>query len=240
VHLIGSGLGGLAMTDPHDCNVYLIDGDNAAAVVDAGIGSRVDDMLSQVTHVVDVAKLSHLILTHAHPDHSGGAWRWKKLLPELHVVASPEVARWVRTADEGAMSIEMGKRADFYPPDFAFTGCPVDDEVDEGDSIRVGRLRLSVVDTPGHAAGHISLFCEADEKRLVFCGDVVFFGGLISLVNNWDCRIQEYASTISKLASLKVDALFPGHHSVDLSRGARHIERAHRLFEKGFVPKSIV
>jgi hydroxyacylglutathione hydrolase len=240
VHLVGSGSGGFGITDPFDCNVYLIDGGDGAVLVDAGIGHRTDDMLAEVARLMDLSKVGHLILTHAHPDHSGGAWRWKELLPQVRIVASHAVAHWVRTADERAMSLEMGKRAGFYPREFRFTRCPVDVEVAEGDSIRAGALELSVVDTPGHAAGHVSIVCRSGGRRLLFCGDVVFFGGFISLVNNWDCRIQDYAISLSKLASLDVDALFPGHHSVDLSRGARHIEGAHRLFERGFVPKSLV
>jgi hydroxyacylglutathione hydrolase len=237
---VGSGWGGMGISDPFDCNIYLIDGGDGAVLVDAGIGPRTDDMVTEVARVVDLAKVGHLILTHAHPDHCGGAWRWKELLPDVQIVASHAVARWVRTADERAMSIEMGKRADFYPPEFCFTPCPVDLEVAEGDSIAAGALELSIVETPGHADGHISVVCRSRGKRLLFCGDVVFFGGYISVVNNWDCRIQDYASSLSKLASLEVDSLFPGHHSVDLSRGARHIDGAHRLFERGFVPKSIV
>jgi hydroxyacylglutathione hydrolase len=240
VHLVGSGWGGFGITDPFDCNVYLIDGGDRAVLVDAGIGPRTNDMVAEVARVVDLSKVGHLILTHAHPDHSGGAWRWRKLLPDVRIVASHAVARWVRTADERAMSLEMGKRAEFYPPEFRFTRCPVDLEVADGDSICAGALELLVIDTPGHAAGHISVVCRSKDRNLLFCGDVVFFGGLISLVNNWDCRIQDYAMSLSKLASIEVDALFPGHHSVDLSRGSRHIYRAHRLYEQGFVPKSLV
>ena len=240
VHLVGSGWSGFGITDPFDCNVYLIDGGDRAVLVDAGIGPRTDDMVAEVARVVDLSKVGHLILTHAHPDHSGGAWRWRKTLPDVRIVASHAVARWVRTADERAMSLEMGKRAEFYPPEFRFTRCPVDLEVADGDSIRAGAMELLIVDTPGHAAGHISVVCRSKDRKLLFCGDVVFFGGLISLVNNWDCRIQDYAMSLSKLASLEVDALFPGHHSVDLSRGSRHIDRAHRLFGQGFVPKSLV
>jgi hydroxyacylglutathione hydrolase len=240
VYLIGSGSGGFGITHPFDCNVYLVVGQGEAAIIDAGMGPATEAMVAAIATIVDVASVHHLILTHAHPDHSGGAWRWKELLPHIRIVSSPAVARMVREGDEHAMSLAMGKRAGFYPPDFRSTPCPVDGEVAEGETIRAGALELVVLETPGHADGHISLMCTSRGKDVLFCGDVVFFGGLISLANNWDCRIQDYAATMAKLASLEVDALFPGHHSVDLSSGARHIDAAHRRFDSGFVPKSIV
>src|SRR5919108_4794921 len=116
IHLIGSGAGGLGLTDPFDCHVYLIDGGAAAAIVDAGIGHSVDALLANVQDAgVALDRIRYLLLTHAHPDHSGGAAGLKRRLPELSVVASPEVASWVRAADERAMSLETGKKSEFYP-----------------------------------------------------------------------------------------------------------------------------
>ncbi len=240
IYLVGSGSGGFGITDAFDCHVYLVDGGEEAALVDAGIGRNAEALVANAGRAVDVGRIRQLILTHAHPDHCGGAAALKQLLPGLRVTASPDVGRWVAAADERAMSLERGKLAEFYPADFSFTACPVDQAVSDGEIVEVGELGFQVLDTPGHAQGHISLLCRVGGRKALFCGDVVFFGGLISLVNNWDCRIQDYAASVAKLARLGVDALLPGHHSVSLSDGRRHIDSAARSFERGFVPRSIV
>lgn len=240
IHLVGSGAGGLGLTDAYDCNVYLLDGGSEAALIDAGIGSMTEPLLVNAERIVDLGRLRRLVITHGHPDHCGGAAALKQRLPWIEVCASGQVATWMISGDAKAMSIETGKRADFYPADYRFHTCMVDRGLAEGDEVAVGDLVLDVLETPGHADGHLALVCRTPEDVALFSGDLLFFGGRISLVNNWDCRIQSYAQSMAKVGSLGVNALFPGHHAMSLAQGQRHIDAANRLFERGFVPRSIV
>jgi hydroxyacylglutathione hydrolase len=241
VHLVGSGAGGFHLTDAYDCHVYLVDGGGEAALVDAGIGAATDEILANVAEAgVAPDAIRLLVLTHAHPDHAGGAARLRERLPALEVAASPTVAEWVRTADEEAMSVAAGKRADFYPPDYRFSACDVQRELAEGERLAVGSLELEIVETPGHADGHLSFRLDAQDAVTLFGGDLVFFGGQVSLEANWDCRIPAYGASMGKLGGAGVDSLLPGHHFVTLREGQRHIDAANRLFERGFVPKSVV
>jgi hydroxyacylglutathione hydrolase len=164
----------------------------------------------------------------------------RERLPALEVTASRAVAGWVRTGDEDAMSLEAGRRAEFYPPDYRFAACEVEREVAEGDRLAVGSLELEVVETPGHSDGHLGFLLQGEDTVTLFSGDLVFFGGQVSLEANWDCRIPAYAASMAKLRGASVDALLPGHHFVTLRDGQRHIDAANRLFERGFVPKSVV
>ena len=241
VHLVGSGSGGFDLTDPFDCHVYLVDGGSEAALVDAGIGSGMEAILANVREAgVDADRLRWLFLTHAHADHAGGAARLRELVPEIRIVASPSAARWVREGDEDAMSLEVGKRAEFYPADFRFPACPVDVELSEGERVRVGAVELEAVETPGHADGHLSFRARIDDMTVLFSGDLVFSGGQISLEANWDCRLHDYRASLAKLAGAGIDALLPGHGLVTLREGQRHVDTANRLFSRGFVPKSVV
>ena len=241
LHLVGSGSGGLDLTNPFDCHVYLLDGATEAALIDAGIGVSADSILEHAAEAgIEGQKIRYCLLTHAHPDHTGGVAALTRRLPWLDVVASPLVAEWVRAGDERAMSVEIGKKAQFYPPDFRFEPAEVGIEVRQDDRIRVGAFELEVIDTPGHSDGHLSYLVEIDGSRALFCGDLLFYGGLVSLENTWDCRIQDYAASVAKVASAEVEMFLPGHHSLTLRGGQRHVDTAHRLFENGFVPKSVV
>lgn len=231
---------GFDLTDSHDCHVYLIDGGDVAALVDAGAGIGTEQIVDRIAESgVPLEKVRYLLLTHGHADHAGGASRMRELLPNAETVASPPVADWLRRGDEAAISLDMGKRAGFYPADYRLLPCPVEREVSQGDVITLGDISLTVVDTPGHSDGHLCFIGTVDGRTVLFGGDLIFFGGRISLQNIWDCRIQDYAASMARLSGAGVDALFPGHLAVSLQNGQRHIDAANELFERVFVPKAI-
>jgi glyoxylase-like metal-dependent hydrolase (beta-lactamase superfamily II) len=240
-HLVGSGDSGFGLSDPFDCHVYLLDGGSEAALVDAGTGAGVDAILANVEAAgVARERLRHAFLTHGHPDHAGGAAALRERLPEIEVVASSEVAEWVAAGDEEALGVETGKRSEFYPADFRFRACRVAMALRDGDRVPVGELVVEALETPGHADGHLAFLVEGRGGRILFSGDLVFYGGQISLANRWDCRIPAYAASLAKLRDARVDALLPGHNVVTVTNGQRHIDAANRLFDAGFVPRSVV
>ncbi|HEX8857375.1 MAG TPA: MBL fold metallo-hydrolase [Thermoleophilaceae bacterium] len=241
VHLVASGSGGFDLTDPFDSHAYLVNGGSEAALVDAGIGAAVDQLLANVERA-GVARdaVSSLLLTHAHPDHCGGAAALKEVLPQLEVLASPHVADAVERADEAAMSLAAGKTAGFYPVDYSPRRCAIATRLGDGDQIRVGSVSLRALATPGHSAGHLAYLGELGGRTACFCGDLVFYGGLISLENNLDCSLHDYAASVQRLEREWIDALLPGHHQISAWRGHRHVETAARQFARGFVPRSVV
>ena len=241
VHLVGSGSGGFDLTDPFDCHVYLIDGGREAALVDAGIGAATDAILANAAAAgVEPSRIRTLLLTHGHPDHAGGAAVLRERLPGLRVVASPETARWVATADEEAMNLANGRRAGFYPERFGFEPCAVDGTLEEGAEVPVGDVTLRALATPGHCAGHLSFRARLDGATALFAGDLVFYGGRVSLVNNPDCSLERLGASMAKLRGAGIDLLLPGHHAVTLRDGQRHVDTANRLFDAGLVPPSVV
>ena len=54
--------------------------------------------------------------------------------------------------------------------------------LDDGDVVRVGRVELEVIHTPGHTPGHVVFFERATGSAIV--GDVIFNGS----VGRTDCR----------------------------------------------------
>jgi len=234
IRLVASGDGGFSLTDPFDCHVYLVASAGEGALVDAGIGSSA----GAIADAVDAAgfPLRYILLTHAHPDHAGGAAALRRRFPEARVLASTEVARWVADGDEEAISLPAGRRAGLYPGDYRFEPCPGVEAIEDGDSLAVGELELRALATPGHAAGHMAYLGAG----ACFCGDLVFYGGRISLEANWDCSLGDYARSVSRLAQAELEALLPGHHAISLHRGRRHLEAAARRFASGLVPPSVV
>lgn len=241
IHLVGSGSSGLYLTDAYDAHAFLVVGGREAVLIDAGCGRDVDAMLRLVAQArVRPGRVSRLLLTHAHADHCGGAAAFRRELPHLRVGASEQVAEWVERGDEEAMSIDLGRRADFYPPEFRVEPCPVADALTDGQVLDLGDCAVRVLATPGHAAGHLAYVVDDGAAIALLSGDLIFWGGKVSLLASWDCDLQALLSSVRRLEGLAVDALLPGHHNLALRDGRAHVDKANRLIRAGFVPPSIV
>lgn len=234
VDLVGSGAAGFDLTDPLDCHVYLVRGERACALVDAGAGRGVEAILRNMGAAVP----AYLLLTHGHADHAGGAAGLARRLPGLRVLAGPPADRWIATGDEAMISLDRARAGGTYPQDYAFPACPQAAPIADGARIDLGGVTLRAIATPGHADGHTCYLLEAPGHRALFSGDCVFTGGRVSLQNLHDCRIPEYAASLARLAELEVDALFPGHHEISLNRARRHLTTARDILARGLLPES--
>jgi hypothetical protein len=68
----------------------------------------------------------------------------------------------------------------------------------------------------------------------------VFYGGTIVAQNIHDCSIQDYAASTLKMAGVDFDAFLPGHWTISLRNGKRHIEAAAEQFQKLMIPKNAI
>ena len=241
IHLVGSGTFGFDLSDAYDCHVFLIDGGDELAVVDTGAGMGAERILENVrADGFDPARIRQIVLTHAHVDHAGGVARLKGMLDNPAVLASAVCSDWIRNGDEQKVSLDVAKKASFYPADYVLEPCPIDGELADGDAIRIGDLSLTVVDTPGHADGHISLLLERGGERTLFSADAVFYGGYILLQSIWDCRLDAVIRTLRKLRELEVDALIPSHLAYSVADGQRHIEKANDALDRMLIPNQLI
>lgn len=74
----------------------------------------------------------------------------------------------------------------------------------DGDCVDVLGLRLSVIDVPGHTAGHIAYYlpAHAGQSPLLFCGDTLFSGGCGRLFEGTPAQMHQ---SLSRLAALPSD-----------------------------------
>ena len=240
IHLIGSGEPDLITTDPLDSQVYLIESAEGHVVIDGGAGRSVDAILANVTaDGLRPDDIGWLLLTHAHGDHAGAGSAWRARVPGLRIGASPEVAGWLEAADEEATSVDRARLAGIYPPDYRLTPFGIDRRMVDGTSLELGDgLRLTVVATPGHAAGHLAFLLEegadpharsdagsdapGDRGRATFSGDALFPGGRILLQDTWDCDLGATLRSGERLAALDSADLLAGHLAPAIGDGRAH------------------
>ncbi len=240
VYLVGGGTLGFSLSEEHDCHVYVIDGGSALALVDAGAGITIEPILQNMRFDgLDPQRLKYILLTHAHSDHAGASREWMDRFG-VEVVASREAAEYLSKGDEVRVSLSIAKQGGYYPPDYVFRACPVAHTLKEEDRFSVGDVELRVLETPGHCSGMLSIIMNDGAKSILFPGDTVFHGGKLLMTNVWDCDVQQYVKSIAKLAKLKVDALLPGHLTIAMQQGDRHIQKAWDTLEKLALPPNII
>jgi glyoxylase-like metal-dependent hydrolase (beta-lactamase superfamily II) len=237
IHLVGSGFLGSNLTDPYDCNIYLLDGDSGRALIDCGSGLGVPALVRELARRGFAPRdIGWIIVTHSHADHSGAAEALRRLTG-ARVVASRATARIMR-AGEALMKLDEARAKGIYPAHYRYVPCSPDLEVGEGDRLAVGDLTLEVIATPGHSHDHISLYCP--ELGALFCGDVVFEGGRIAVQQAPDFSLDALQASIVKLAARRIVGLYPGHKAPLADDGGRTLHLAAQRFAAGAVPDSIV
>jgi len=241
VLLVGGGNFGFNLSHYLDCHVYLIDGGDELALVDTGIGGPHGDSDGILQNArddgVNLNKISTLLLTHYHTDHAGGAADFRDRLG-LNVVGSPLTAKTLEAGDEETVSLPFAKKAGFYPQDYVYRACPCAPNLIEAKPFKVGRLTVTPFNTPGHCRGHVSLLVEGGDRRYLISGDLVFSGGTIIAQNIPDCSIQEYSDSVRKMSNVDFDAFLPGHFSISLKDGKRHIDAAAQQFNQLLIPRN--
>ena len=243
VALVGGGDFGFNLSARLDCHIYLIDGGDDLALVDAGLGGPHGDTEAILANIradgLDLDRISRLLLTHYHADHAGGAADIHRHLG-VTVAGSDLTAATLEAGDENVISLPFAKAAGFYPADYIYEPCPVRTILKEGEAFSVGRLTVTPFSTPGHCRGHLSFLVEGGDRTYLISGDLVFFGGTIIAQNIHDCSIQEYGESVKKMAAVPFDALLPGHLSVSLQHGKRHVDIAAAAFGQLMIPKNAV
>jgi glyoxylase-like metal-dependent hydrolase (beta-lactamase superfamily II) len=238
-YLVGSGRLGLSLTDPYDCNVFLIDGGTEAALVDAGAGYRSARVLASIERQeMPTAKLTKLLLTHKHADHSGGAAAIREATgAELY--ASAATADTIQDGERVDAGLDRARASGSYPADYVYRGAGVDVTVVEGDEIEVGDLVIEVIETPGHCSGHCSFAYREEGRSVLITGDAVLPLGQVVLQPIDDCSVSESVASIEKLASRSWDVMLPGHLAPVLDDADWHLRTAVSRLRQGRLPSAL-
>lgn len=155
-------------------NAYVIDDEVGATLVDAGPLGSGPTIRAAVDHLgIPRERLRHIVLTHAHDDHTGGAAEiaeWSG----ASVVVGRDDAEVVRGTEPGRPIAFTDAERDLHAVVAAglpaAPACRVDREVSEGDRIDDGR-EVRILAVPGHTPGSIALLLP--DHGLLLTGDTV-------------------------------------------------------------------
>ena len=181
-------------------NTYVVGSGPNYLVVDPGPDdtTHMDRILAATN-----GRISHVLCTHSHPDHSPGAAALKARTQAV-VLGQPA------PRDE--------HQDDSYRPDRT---------LDDGDLVKVPGAGIRALHTPGHASNHVCLLFEAEGWLLT--GDHLMNGSTVVILPP-DGSMRLYLESLRRLRTLPLTALLPGHGAV-MPDPLGEIDRviAHRL-----------
>ena len=179
------------------CTIVLIQGEKNY-LVDVGFKGRADLLKSSLAGLgLGVEDIDAIILTHSHWDHSQNT----DVFPDAQIMIHPKELEYA----------EAPKKGDYATPRYFINTLQGRDvkEIVEGQEIEPG---ITVLDTPGHTRGHVSVMVDTSCGKIAVAGDALPMATSVftkePMIAFWDKK--EAADSINKLIdSTKV--FYPGH-----------------------------
>lgn len=203
---------------------YLLVGRERALLIDSGLG--IGDISAVVRSLTD--KPIICAATHAHWDHIGGHRHFSDI--RCHETEKT----WL----EGKLPLPLKMVRSMLPEEFDRESYEIYSGgasafLSDREIIDLGGRQIRVLHTPGHSPGHLC-FWEG-ERGYLFSGDLVYKGILYANYPSTDPKA--YLDSLSKICTLPIKRIFPGHHSLyigpELAIGMRNALR--KLDEKGLL-----
>ncbi len=174
-------------------NTYLV-GRGDVAVIDPGPDDETH--LDAITAALDGERISHILITHTHRDHTDAVARLKAY-SNAPVLAFGDTGK-----ERGARTTSPSGKA-FVDLDFT-----PDETLRDGDTLEAADWALDVIHTPGHAPDHLCFALRG--QRTLFSGDHVM-GWNTTVVAPPEGNMSEYLASLERLAERRDKLFFPGH-----------------------------
>jgi hydroxyacylglutathione hydrolase len=148
---------------PLQCNCSVVGDETSREAMVIDPGDDIEGILTLIAR--HNLKVKHIIITHAHIDHVGGAMRLRAatgapillnqndhaLLKMLDIQAA-----WLGMSSPGKVDVDLSPK--------------------DADKVRVGSLVGNIIETPGHTEGSICLYLSSEKKLIA--GDTLFAGSI--------------------------------------------------------------
>jgi len=186
----------------NNCNSYIIGGE-IVTLIDPGHTQYLDRLFHQMEEDgLSKDRLNLILLTHSHPDHFESLEAF--LDQSVKIAMSREEAQYLQQIGRYLFEM-MGKSLPPYRIDFF---------LEEGE-LRLKNRVLQIIHTPGHSPGSLSIYWP--EKKTLFTGDLIFYGG-VGRTDFPKGNSTLLVKSIERLARLDVELLLPGHGEIVMGR----------------------
>ncbi len=162
-------------------NAYLVAGLERGSGVLIDGNDELGPLLEQAER--DGIEITHVLVTHPHPDHVAGLAEARRQLGGPPLVAHAETA----AALDEEVAITLG----------------------DGERLDAGGLEVEALYTPGHAAGHLAFLVDGSD---VFTADVLFKGTVGGTMAPGASGFADLKASVMRLMELPPETVVhPGH-----------------------------
>jgi len=186
------------------CNVYLVHDQDEWILIDIGYEETVEDFVEIIRQIdFPLSRCKTVVATHADVDHIQGLAKIKQIL-KTTATGHPNAVHPLRTGDT------LVTLAEIEAQNLHLTMPPVEieNEVNDGDTIRVGELELEVWHTPGHTNSQLA-FRHGD---LLLSGDNIYRDGCIgAIAAHHGSDIKAFIKSLERIRDSDVKWLAPSH-----------------------------
>ncbi len=177
-------------------NCYIVADEDSKEAVIIDPGSAAERILKVVKE--NELKVKYIINTHGHADHISAN---QEILTETgaKLLIHQDDIEFLQNSELN-LSPLIGQGEEL-------ASIKADRALEEGDSIKCGKLNFTVIHTPGHTPGSICLKLE----QILFSGDTIFANG-VGRTDFPGGSYQELRKSLAKILKFKEDLkLCPGH-----------------------------
>jgi hydroxyacylglutathione hydrolase len=195
------------ISDHGSDNIYLVEGNDKALLIDTGLGlARLSAFVKTLT-----TKPLLVVNTHGHPDHAGGDFEFKSVYAHPADFSSIQSFSTKEARQRSAQFMGQGPATpDRVSVDEAASAPqPEMLPVEDGQILDLGGRKLEVIEAPGHTPGEIVLLDAA--HTMLFTGDNS--NTLVWLFLPNSMPLEVYLQTLKKLQSRSAEftTIYPGH-----------------------------
>jgi hydroxyacylglutathione hydrolase len=200
----------------YDSNIYLITG-KVPTMIDTGTGLHTRDVIAIVQRVIHLTQIQQILLTHEHYDHVGGVHDLVLMSKgNAKIFAHQNAVKKLREGKSTFAEMLGGKMPKIK----------VDVPLSENTELQLGNRPYRVLSTPGHSMGSLCIYGE--ENKVLFSGDTIFAQGGFGRYDFPGGDFNALLRSITRLATLEVADLYPGHGPWVGHAGKEHIVKALR------------
>lgn len=214
-------------------NSYVLHSSSGVAIIDPGPHNSVteEEWKKALGHLgYRLEDVSEIFVTHHHPDHYGLAgWFQSQCGCQVYMsqrAYDESLLMWGTDTDinvkltlwlqQHGLPDELSSQIEQHLLDFIPQVSPTPDItiVEKESHLDLGGLSWLVIETGGHAPGHLSLYHQ--EFGLMICGDAVLpqISPNVSLIPGSDPEpLYSFMNGLMKLKQYEVNQAFPGHRN---------------------------
>jgi glyoxylase-like metal-dependent hydrolase (beta-lactamase superfamily II) len=201
-------VGGDQFTAPGDAAAYLMRCADRAVLVDAGCGGGHQRLVANIDGCLQASeRLTHLLLTHCHFDHTGGAQAIRQTYG-CKIVAHAEDAVYLEAGDsEVTAAAWYGSKMPPLAVDIKLSQRKT--RIDIGDNV------ITAHHWPGHSPGSMVYVARMEDKVVLFGQDI--HGPIHPALLSDPVRYQD---SLKMVLALEADLLLEGHFGVIAGKDA--------------------